>query len=272
MTEIQARPPRIEVSIARGVATIALNRPEARNAVDDEMRGELIAALGQIAADNAVRAVIVTGRGTAFCAGGDIAGMQRRLQAPAGEIAFNGWRRMQQVHHLVAALHDLPKPTIAAVNGPAAGLGCDLALCCDFIIASESASLTMSYVLRGLIPDGGGMYFLPRRVGLARAKELIFSGRRVPSEEALRIGMIDRVARAEGLLAEAQSWAEELAQGSAAALALSKSILNQSFELSAAEVFALGSQAQAICYTTSEHRDAVAAFLNRRASAKDSPG
>src|SRR5579863_1158726 len=272
MTEIGATAPRIELSIERQVATIALTRPQTRNAIDDAMRDALIAGLARLAADNTVRAVIVTGRGTAFCAGGDISGMQRRLEAPAGEIAINGWRRMQQIHQMVTALHNLPKPTIAAVNGAAAGLGCDLALCCDFIMASESASLAMSYVLRGLIPDGGGMYFLPRRVGLVRAKELIFSGRRVLPEEALRIGMVDRVVRAATLLADAQAWAEELAQGSAPAIALSKSILNQTFETPAEQVFALGSQAQGICYTTREHQEAVAAFLNKRAgSAKDAP-
>jgi 2-(1,2-epoxy-1,2-dihydrophenyl)acetyl-CoA isomerase len=272
MTETQANPPRVEISVERQIATIALNRPEVRNAVDDAMRAELIAAFDRLAADTGVRAVIVTGRGAAFCAGGDIAGMQRRLEAPAGEVALNGWQRQQRTHRLMAALHDLPKPTIAAVNGAAAGLGCDLALCCDFIVASESSSFVMSYVLRGLIPDGGGMYFLPRRVGLARAKELIFSGRRVPAEEALRIGMIDRVTGADVLLAEAQAWAEELAQGSPAAIALSKSILNQSFETSAEQVFAAGSQAQGICYTTREHREAVEAFLSKRARvAKDSP-
>jgi enoyl-CoA hydratase/carnithine racemase len=272
MTETEATPPRIEVSIERQIATIALNRPGARNAVDDAMRGALIAALDRLGADSAVRAVIVTGRGTAFCAGGDIAGMQQRLEAPTGEIAFNGWRRQQRTHRLMAALHDLPKPTIAAVNGAATGLGCDLALCCDFIVASESASFIMSYVLRGLIPDGGGMYFLPRRVGLARAKELIFSGRRVLPNEALKIGMIERVTSAGTLLAEAQAWAEELARGSAAAIALSKSILNESFETTADSVFAAGSQAQGICYTTREHREAVAAFLARRpGAAKDAP-
>ena len=272
MTETEAPPSSIEVSIERQIATIALKRPQARNAVDDAMRGELVAALDKLAADTAVRAVIVTGRGAAFCAGGDIAGMQQRLEAPAGEIAINGWHRQQRTHRLMATLHDLPKPTIAAVNGAAAGLGCDLALCCDFIIASDAASFIMSYVLRGLIPDGGGMYFLPRRVGLARAKELIFSGRRVDPKEALEIGMADRVVSADRLLTAARDWAEELAQGSAAAIALSKSILNASFETTADAVFAAGSQAQGICYTTREHRESVAAFLAKRPrAAKDPP-
>jgi enoyl-CoA hydratase/carnithine racemase len=192
--------------------------------------------------------------------------MKQRLDAPPTEVAINGWRRQQRTHHAVAALHALGKPVIAAVNGAAAGLGCDLALCCDFIIASDQASFAMTYIQRGLIPDGGGMYFLPRRVGLVRAKELIFSGRRVAPEEALAIGMIDRVTGAGRLLDDARAWARELSGGSPAALALGKSILDQSFELTVEQVFALGSQAQAICYSTREHRESIAAFLARSAT------
>jgi enoyl-CoA hydratase/carnithine racemase len=116
-----------------------------------------------------------------------------------------------------------------------------------------------------LIPDGGGMYFLPRRVGLPKAKELIFSGRKVDADEALQLGIADRLSSAETLVADAQEWAAELSKGSATALALGKSILNQSFEFSADQVFAQGSQAQGICYTSTEHRDAVMAFLDKSA-------
>jgi len=139
----------------------------------------------------------------------------------------------------------------------------DMALCCDFIVASEQAFFTMSYVQRGLIPDGGGLYFLPRRVGLPRAKELIFSARRVLADEALAIGLADRVVPAELLLHTATDWAAELGSGNRTALALSKAILDQTFELTADQAFALGAQAQAICYTTDEHQQSVAAFLNR---------
>ena len=201
------------------------------------------------------------GAGKGFCVGGDIAGMRRRMQAPAGDVAFNGWARQQRVHHAVSLLYHMPKPTIAAVNGAAAGLGADTALSCDFIVASEQATFTWSYIARGLIPDGGGMYFLPRRVGLARAKELIYSGRKVAAEEAFALGIADRLAPAGQELDAAQRWAAELARGSATALALSTSNLDQSSELSAGQVFAMGSQAQGICYTSTEHRDSVAAFL-----------
>ena len=253
--------PATDLRIDNGIATLLLDRPEVRNAIDDAMRVELIAALDEVSRNPDVHALVLSGKGKGFCAGGDIKGMRERLAAPAGDVALNGWRRQQRTHHFISALHDLPKPTIAAVNGAAAGLGCDLALACDFIIASEAAHFAMSYIHRGLIPDGGGMYFLPRRVGLVRAKELIFSGRKVEPKEALALGMIDRVTSADALLTDAVAWARELSQGSPAALALSKSILNETFELTAGQVFALGSQAQAICYSTKEHQQSVAAFL-----------
>ncbi|WP_295470886.1 enoyl-CoA hydratase/isomerase family protein [uncultured Pseudomonas sp.] len=255
----------IDLSVNQGIATLTLNRPEARNAISDDMRSLLIEHLERVAADASIKALIVTGSGKGFCAGGDIKGMQARMSAPAGSVAFNGWKRQQRVHQAVSLLHNLPKPTIAAVNGAATGLGCDMALSCDFIIASEQASLAMSYIARGLIPDGGGLYFLPRRVGLSKAKELIFSGRSVTPAEALQIGMIDRIVAHDSLLPAAQDWALQLSGGSATALALSKSIINNSFELTQSQIFAMGSQAQGICYTSSEHQESVAAFLARKA-------
>lgn len=256
----------IELKIHSGIATIHLNRPEKRNAMSDDMRVQFIATLERVANDREIRALVLTGNGKGFCAGGDVAGMERRMQAPAGEVGFNGWARQQRVHYTQSLLHTMPKPTIAAVNGAASGLGADTALACDFIIASHAASFTWSYINRGLIPDGGGMYFLPRRVGLPKAKELIFSGRKVEADEALRLGIADRLSDAESLLPAAQEWAAELSKGSRTALALGKTILNQSFELPAEQVFAQGSQAQGICYTSTEHREAVMAFLQKTAA------
>ncbi len=256
----------ITLQVQDSIATLTLNRPDKRNAMSDDMRTEFIDALERVAADKAIKALVLTGAGKGFCAGGDIAGMQRRMNAPAGEVGFNGWHRQQRVHHVQALLHTMPKPVIAAVNGAASGLGADTALACDFIIASEWASFTWSYIHRGIIPDGGGMYFLPRRVGLAKAKELIFTGRAVKVDEAVALGIADRRTSAETLLADAQAWAAELGQGSATALALTKTILNQSFELSSHDVFAQGSQAQGICYTSSEHRASVEAFLAKSAA------
>ena len=246
-----------------GVAVATLNRPAVRNALDEPTRAELQSILDRVADDASIKALVVTGNGTAFCAGGDISAMQHRLKAPQGRLGASGWLRQRRLHGMIGALHSLEKPTIAAVNGAAAGLGMDLALCCDFIVAAEPAFFTMSYVQRGLIPDGGGLYFLPRRVGLPKAKELIFSARRVQAEEALRMGLADRVVAADRLVSTAVKWAAELGSGGGTALALSKAILDQTFELTADQAFALGAQAQAICYTSEEHHQAVAAFLNR---------
>ncbi len=258
----------IDLQSQHGIATLTLNRPEKRNAMSDDMRTEFIHALEHVTADKAIRALVLTGAGKGFCAGGDISGMERRMNAPAGEVAFNGWHRQQRVHHTQALLHTMPKPVIAAVNGAASGLGADTALACDFIIASEWASFAWSYIHRGIIPDGGGMYFLPRRVGLPKAKDLIFTGRKVDVDEAVALGIVDRKTSADRLLADAQAWAVELSKGSATALALGKTILNQSFEMSAQQVFAQGSQAQGICYTSTEHRESVMAFLAKSASTR----
>ena len=251
----------INMDVQSSIATIIFNRPEKRNAMSDDMRSEFIHALEHISADKGIRALVITGSGKGFSAGGDIAGMEKRMSAPAGEIAFNGWHRQQRVHHTQTLLHSMPKPTIAAVNGAASGLGADTALACDFLIGSEYANFTWSYINRGIIPDGGGMYFLPRRVSLSMAKQLIFSGRRVDADEALSLGILDRKTSSETLLADAQAWATEMSRGSGTALALSKTILNESYESTAHQVFAQGSQAQGICYTSTEHRNAVLAFL-----------
>lgn len=256
----------LNYKVENAIATITLNRPDKRNAMSDDMRSEFIDALETVAADKAIRALVLTGAGKGFCAGGDISGMQKRMNAPAGEVGFNGWHRQQRVHHTQALLHTMPKPVIAAVNGAASGLGADTAMACDFVMASEWASFAWSYVLRGIIPDGGGMYFLPRRVGLAKAKELIFTGRQVKVDEALALGIVDRKTSADTLLVDAQAWAAELSQASSTALALTKTIINQSFELSSHDVFAQGSQAQGICYTSSEHRASVEAFLAKAAA------
>lgn len=255
----------VKLDVEDSVAIVTLNRPEVRNAVNDALRAEFIALLERIAADETVRAVVLTGAGKSFCSGGDISGMKERLKAPAGEVAFNGWRRQGHTHKSIGLLHGMPKVVIAAVNGAAAGLGCDMALACDFIVASDTAAFTMSFVNRGLVSDGGGMYFLPRRVGLARAKDLIFSGRVIDAKEALSIGLADRIAPADRLVESAATWARELTRGSAASIAFSKSILDRTFESTEEQILALSREAQAVCYTTSEHRDAVTAFLNKTA-------
>ncbi|WP_445010878.1 enoyl-CoA hydratase/isomerase family protein [Vreelandella stevensii] len=255
-------------SVENGIALLTLNRPDKRNAMSDAMRAELVDHLQTIRTDRSIRALVLTGNGKGFCAGGDIAGMKTRMEADPATVGFNGWERQQGVHYAASLLLNLPIPTVAAVNGAAAGLGADLALSCDFVIASDYAHFTWAYIARGLIPDGGGMYFLPRRVGLARAKALIFSGRRVNADEALQLGIADQRCSADELLGTAHAMADEMSSGSRTAVALTKSIINKSYEMSESQVFAEGSKAQGICYTSEEHRASVQAFLDRMKEAQ----
>ena len=258
----------VTYSIENGIALLTLNRPDKRNAMSDAMRAKLVTHLLTIRTDRSVRALVLTGNGKGFCAGGDIAGMKTRMEADPATVGFNGWERQQGVHYAASLLLNLPIPTVAAVNGAAAGLGADLALSCDFVIASDYAHFTWAYIARGLIPDGGGMYFLPRRVGLARAKSLIFSGRRVNADEALQLGIADQRCSADELLITAHTMADEMSSGSRTAVALTKSIINKSYEMSEQQVFAEGSKAQGICYTSEEHRNSVQAFLDRMKEAQ----
>lgn len=258
----------VNFTVDDGIALLTLNRPDKRNAMSDAMRAELVEHLLSIRTDRAIRALVITGSGKGFCAGGDIAGMKMRMEADPATVGFNGWERQQGVHYAASLLLNLPIPTVAAVNGAAAGLGADLALSCDFVVASEYAHFTWAYIARGLVPDGGGMYFLPRRVGLSRAKALIFSGRRVNAEEALKLGIADQLCSAEALLNSARAMADEMSSGSRTAIALTKSVINKSYEMSEHQVFAEGSKAQGICYTSEEHRRSVQAFLDRMKEAQ----
>lgn len=260
---------RVLVSTHGSVAEVRLNRPEARNAIDDALQDELIAAFEAVAANRELHALVLTGEGTAFCAGGDVNGMRERLGLPLGQVGANGWRRLKRTQRMVTTLDDLEAVTVAAVNGSAVGVGMDLALCCDVLVAAESASFSMAYTRRGLVPDGGGMFYLPRRVGLSHAKDLIFSGRTVGAEEALAIGIADRVVPDAELGAAALGIADGYRQGTKTAVALAKAVLNRSFELSREEIFARSAEAQAICYTTDEHRAAVSEFLERGSAPRD---
>jgi enoyl-CoA hydratase/carnithine racemase len=246
------------------IATLTLNRPAERNAISDELREELRDTLEEVSMVPEVRVVILTGAGRSFCAGGDVKSMQQRLSAPPGQVAIEGWRRQQRTGTLAATLHSLDQVTIAAVNGHAVGLGLDLALACDFIVAAPQATFAASFINRALVPDGGGMYYLPRRVGLQRTKDLIFSGRFVDADEAIEIGLADVLAADGNLLEDTRAYAERFTGQPRGAIMLMKSIVNRSFELSLESISALGSEAQAISYTSEEHRASVETFLAPR--------
>jgi enoyl-CoA hydratase/carnithine racemase len=243
------------------VAVLTLNRPKARNALDDVMRETLRQELETLSGDPDVRVIVLTGAGTAFCAGGDVRSMRQRLEQPPGEVAYRGWRRQQQTGAFITTLASLGQVTIAAVNGPAMGLGLDIALACDFIVAAPEAQFAASFVKRGLVPDGGSLYTLPRRIGLQLTKELIYSGRTVGAQEAMRIHLADRLAEPGRLLQEAHAYAAEFTGNSRSAIALMKSIVSRTFETPLELVSAQGRSAQAISYTTDEHRASVEQFL-----------
>jgi enoyl-CoA hydratase/carnithine racemase len=231
------------------------------------MRLEIRDAVDFIASEQSIRALVLTGAGAAFCSGGDIRGMQERMeQGPqVGEI---GWRRQREFHETLVKFFNLDRPTVAAVNGPAFGLGLDLALGCDFLFMADTASVAANFVRRGLVPDGGGLFHLPRRVGVPKAKELILSGRTVEAAEALAIGLADRVLPAEGLIEAAVAWLRGNFIHPRTAQALAKNILNRTLELSFEEVNMMGSQAQAFCYATPDHQESVRSFLAERERAQ----
>ncbi len=168
----------ILINQSEGVSVITLNRPEALNALDDMMREEVRLALGDIGKDEAVKVVVITGAGRAFCAGGDVKAQAR------GFDAISGRERIRNIHRLLMTMVNLDKPIISAVNGVAVGAGYNLALAGDMIIAAEEAKFSQIFINLGFVPDFGGMYFLPRLIGLPQAKELIFTGRMVEAREA----------------------------------------------------------------------------------------
>lgn len=241
------------------VALLTLNRPEALNALNNQMRADLLAAFNYLRDDADVRALVLTGAGRAFCAGADVKLM---AEAHLGPVQVHD--RMRMLHRWLTALATMEKPTIAAVNGAAAGAGANLALACDLIVAAENARFVQAFVRVGLVPDAGGTFFLPRRVGLAKAKELMFTGEAIDAREAERIGLINRVVPADHLLDEALGWAERLAQGPTRAIGMAKELLNRSYNLSLDEVLALEGYAQAVAYATEDHREGVQAFTEKR--------
>ncbi|MFD7629477.1 enoyl-CoA hydratase/isomerase family protein [Streptomyces sp. NPDC059851] len=245
-----------------GVSWITLNRPEAMNAVTWDQRERIIALLAEASADPAVRAVVLTATGRGFCAGADLRG----APATGGERVAGDVARMIRLgaQRLITAVLDCEKPVIAAVNGTAAGIGAHLALACDLVVAAESARFIEVFVRRGLVPDGGGAYLLPRLVGPQRAKELIFFGDAVPAAEAQRLGLVNRVVPDGELEACAREWAERLAQGPTRAIALAKQLVNGSLDGDRAAALAAEATAQEINMTTADAAEGVASFVERR--------
>jgi 2-(1,2-epoxy-1,2-dihydrophenyl)acetyl-CoA isomerase len=250
----------IERAASGAVATITLNRPEKLNAFSGTMREDLVAALRATESDDAIRAVIITGAGRAFCAGGDVEFMSR-LQETNDTTTFRGL--LDAGRDIVLEIASMTKPVIAAVNGVAAGAGCNLALACDYRIVSDAAKFSESFVKIALHPDWGGTWLLPRLVGKARALELLLTGRMVDASEALAIGLADRVVPATDLEKETATLAATFAAAPPIAARGIKRALTLSGENTLREQLDLEAEHQLACFLSDEARTRIAAFARK---------
>ena len=251
-----------------GVLAITLNRPEAANALTPDQRDRIIDLLAGASEQVEVRAVVLGATGRHFCTGADLRvarpGPARPADAPdrvVGDVARMLERGAQR---LVGAVLDCEKPVLAAVNGTAAGLGAHLALACDLVICADSAKFVEVFVRRGLVPDGGGAWLLPRLVGLQKAKELMFFGDDVPAADALALGLVNRIVPADALDAAVSEWAKRLAAGPTRSIGLTKWLLNRSLDSDRATAFHDEAVAQEMNLATHDANEGVQAFVERR--------
>jgi 2-(1,2-epoxy-1,2-dihydrophenyl)acetyl-CoA isomerase len=249
----------IEVERADGgVVTVTLNRPEKKNAMNGPMWEELLAIFREVSASDA-RVLVITGAGGAFCSGADLSGGG----ADTGR-ARHQWYSMRNVADVAMALQRVPQPTIAKVGGVAAGAGCNLALACDLIVASDEARFSEIFARRGLSLDFGGSWLLPRLVGLHRAKELAFFADIISAKEAEAMGLVNRVVPAGELDAFVDDWSKRLAAGPPIALAQTKRLLTNSFEVTLEQALEDEGWAQTVNFTTNDVAEAMRAFLEKR--------
>lgn len=251
----------ILVSEGDGIATITLNRPDKLNAFIGHMRRDLAEALEHVGSDRGIRAVIVTGAGRAFCAGGDIgfmAELMERHDSDEFERILGAGRRV------ISAIRMMTKPVIAAVNGPAAGAGFNLALACDLRIASSNATFSQSFVKLGLHPDWGGTYFLPRLVSPNKACELFFLGDTIDAAEALRLNIVNQVVAPEELEATTLQLAERLRAAPPIAIAAAKQAVYVSGESDLDEMMRYETEAQLRCFESDDGHEGVRAFFEKR--------
>lgn len=251
----------VVVSVDGPVGTLLLDRPEKLNAFSGAMRDEIAHALERLAGDQRVRAVILTGAGRAFCAGGDVTYMAE-LRKREDEDTF--MQLVEAGRRVVATIARMPKPVIAAINGPAAGGGANMALACDLRIASDRASIGQTFNRIGLHPDWGGTWFVPRLVGPARAAELFFLADMVPADEAERLGLVNRVVPHDRLMDEAVGLARRLAAKPALSLRLAKEAIRRSAGATLEEMLAFEEDAQRACFRSEDAAEGVQAFVEKR--------
>jgi 2-(1,2-epoxy-1,2-dihydrophenyl)acetyl-CoA isomerase len=240
---------------------IVLNRPDVMNAWDKQLGIELLAAVRDAAADDSVRAVVVTGAGRGFSSGADLrAGFD---PTPEGHPDV-GTALRERYHPIIEGLRLMPKPVLAAVNGPAVGIGCSLALCCDLIVARESAYFLLAFVNIGLVPDGGSSLLVPERVGLARATEMAMLGERIPARQALEWGLVNRVAADDEFDGVVDELAARLAAGPTAAYAGAKEQFNQWLFARMDRQLELEAAVQQRAAASADFKEGVLAFLEKR--------
>jgi enoyl-CoA hydratase/carnithine racemase len=260
-----------QLSIDDGVARFSHERADARNALSANLHDDYRDMLDHVQSDRSIRALVVTGSGGSFCAGGDLKAIQERHAGgdPEARSAAAMRRRIQSGHAWLERLHSLEIPVIAAVDGPAVGAGFSIALAADFILASTRAVFCMSFAKVGLVPDLGAFYFLPRAVGMPMARELALTARRVSANEGKQLGFVHAVHEPEALPAEALRFARRFLAGPREAMGLTKSLMNKSFETPYATLAELEGHAQAVASTTAYHGAAVAGFSRGEPAAYD---
>lgn len=241
-----------------GVARIYLNRPDKLNSINRQMKVELVQAFKDAENDDEVRVIVLKAKGRAFCAGGDLDELE-------GEIKpFTGSKLLKYPHQLMRMIWQMPKPIVTAINGYAVGAGCTLAMASDITIATENSVFGLAFIKVGMIPDMGGAFFLPRAMGLQKAKEMAFLGDNISAKEALELGIITKVVPQEELEETVDKLALRLAGMPTSAIGLSKKLLNRSFECDLSEILDLELFAQSLALQSEDFNEGVKAFKEKR--------
>lgn len=269
----------ITYEVADRIATIGFNEPEVLNPMTPGMMGDTMAALDLAAQDRDVRVIIITGHGRAFSAGGDVRSLGERQRAAGGPASggdneaaapsrtpgpFDRRAWLRRTQRMILAIRAVEKPVIAAINGVAAGGGCDIALACDLRVMADTARIGEIFAKIGLFPGTGGTWLLPRAVGVEKALEMIWTGELLPAEEALRIGLVGRVVPHDQLMAETRALALRLAEGPPLALALAKAAVYRGLDQDMAAAMDYASTAEAITLTSEDHKEGIRAFREKR--------
>ena len=247
-----------------GIYEITLNRPESRNALNAEMKADLLAALDQIAASNTARCLILKAAGPGFMAGGDVKFFHQKIAYGPDDRRKFFREFVDGIHPFVMKMTNLPVPIVAAVHGAVAGFGVSLTMLCDFVVASDDSFFTLAYIHLGTTPDGSSTFFLPRLVGLRRAKEIALLGDRIPANEALALGLVNKVVPPAELETAATALAGRLASGPTKAYARTRALLNSAFDRTLEEQLEQEAINFSECAATEDFADGVQAFVERR--------